>query len=196
MTVHRSRQVASAWPGLIMTVAAILASACTAAQRPSSATFVPAPSVAEARSLTCRGIALADGPVTLSDGKWAGPPYVEGGASRARVELDPGVIASGDLDGDGDPESAVLVYSSGGGSGRFSDIAVLARRQGRVECLATRMLGDRVQLRSMKIEDGRLIVEVLRPGPGDPACCPRERATFTWRLDGDELRDALPVVTR
>jgi heat shock protein HslJ len=153
-----------------------------------------APTADEVANLDYHGIEDADGTVALREGHWQGAPYAEGGASRPGVMIVPGPLATGDLDGDGSAETVVLLSSSGGGSGTRSSVAVVARRGGRVQNVATRLLGDRVQVRSLAIEDGLLTIGVVRAGPNDPACCPGEMATYSWRLRAGELGDAGPPV--
>ena len=99
---------------------------------------------------------------------------------------------TGDLDGDGDEEAVVLLSSSSGGSGTRSSIAIVDRRRGRAENVATRLLGDRVQVRSMKIVSATLSIDLVRAGATDPACCPGELATYTWALGPDGLGDRQP----
>jgi heat shock protein HslJ len=154
----------------------------------------PAPTAEEVANLDYHGIEEAGGTVALREGQWEGAPYAAGGASRPRVVIVPGPLANGDLDGDGSAETAVLLSSSSGGSGTRSSVAIVTRRGGRVENVATRLLGDRVQVRSLAIEGGLLTIEVVRAGPQDPACCPGEMATYTWTLRAGALGDARPAV--
>jgi heat shock protein HslJ len=182
----RSRKIAAA-----MATGALVSGIATGAGQVPIAT---APGADEVANMTYHGIEEAGGTVTLQGGSWEGAPYAEGGASRPRVAIVPGPLTSGDLDGDGSTEALVLLASSSGGSGTHSSVAVVSRRDGRVQNLATRLLGDRVQVRSMTIKDGRLTIDVVRAGPDDPACCPGEMATYTWALDAGGLVDASPVV--
>jgi heat shock protein HslJ len=154
----------------------------------------PAPTAEEVANLDYHGIEEAAGTVALRGGHWEGAPYADGGASRPRVMIVPGPLASGDLDGDGNAETAVLLSSSSGGSGTRSSIAIVARRGRQLQNVATRLLGDRVQVRSLAIEDGLLAIDLVRAGADDPACCPGEMATYTWTLRAGILGDARPPV--
>jgi heat shock protein HslJ len=129
-------------------------------------------------------------PVRLSDGEWAGEPFDEGAASAPRVGLVEDFLLSGDLDGDGNEESVVLLWSSSGGSGTFDYIAVMGRADdGSVQHRATAPLGDRVRLRSARIVDGRTILEVVQAGPGDAACCPGQKLRRTFVLEEGQLKE-------
>jgi len=177
-------------PGALVVLALLTGIPACATQPQGS----PAPTADEVANLDYHGIDEAGGTVALRDGRWQGAPYTAEGASRPRIMIVPGPLAKGDLDGDGTAETAVLLSSSSGGSGTRSSIAIVARRGGRVRNVATRLLGDRVQVRSMTIEDGLLVLQVVRAGSADPACCPGELATCTWALQDGELHDARPPV--
>lgn len=38
--------------------------------------------------------------------------------------------------------------------------------------IATRFIGDGVQLRNMRIEERHVLLDLARAGPGEPSCCP------------------------
>lgn len=131
-----------------------------------------------------------DQPVTLSGGRWEGAPYIEGGASAPSAGIAEGFLVSGDLDADGDEESVVLLWTSGGGSGTFDYLAVLERKpDGGVTNRGTAPLGDRVKIRSAAVTQGQLVVETVEAGPGDAACCPGQKLRRSFVLQGDALRE-------
>jgi heat shock protein HslJ len=153
-----------------------------------AASALPAPSWAEAANAAYFGV--FEGAVALTDGQWTGEPYVEGGAAAPRAGLAEEFLLTGDLDGDGAEESAVLLWSSGGGSGTFDYVAVLDRNAGAaVSNIATAPLGDRVKVRSGAIEDGRIVFEVVQAGPGDAACCPGQKMRRTFVLEGGAMKE-------
>lgn len=145
-----------------------------------------APTLGELENATYEGFDGGAGAVTLVNGEWEGEPWEEGSASRPRVSLLRDLHVVGDLDGDGVEEAVVLLAESSGGTGTFVHLAVVARAGDGLATPVTTLLGDRVQLRGMRIEDGRLLVDVLRAGPDDAACCPGELATvgFTLAVSG------------
>jgi len=126
-------------------------------------------------------------PITLTDGRWEGEPYAAGGASRPPVGLIPGSYLIGDLDGDGAAEAVVMLWQSSGGSGVFSHLATFVWRNGEIVNTGVAPIGDRVQVRSARIDDEQIILDVIQQGPGDAACCPSQKATRHWSLSKDKL---------
>jgi hypothetical protein len=171
---------------LVASSLALLALACARPAR-------TAPSWDELRNTTYRDVFAA--PVTLREGRWLGDPFEPGSASRPMLELVDGLTLEGDLDRDGVPERVVLLASNEGGSGTFLHLAVVSRRGRSVENVATVRIGDRVQVRSGAIENGRIGLDLLEPGPNDPACCPTEKTRRSWRLEGETLKE-IEVETR
>ena len=139
-----------------------------------------APTALELAHATYSGIMSE--PVTLADGRWEGEPFVEGGASHPTVGLIDHFMLAGDLDGDGLDEAVTLLWESSGGSGNRLYLTVMGRRNGDIENLGTTLIGDRVQIRSGAIDDGRVTLDVIRAGSEDAACCPTEKALVTWAL--------------
>jgi hypothetical protein len=152
-----------------------------------------APTAAELANATYTGI--EEGPVTLVEGRWEGEPYVEGGASRPSAGLVEDFSLAGDLNGDGSNETVVLIWQSGDGSGTFSYLAVMGRSDDEVKNLATAEIGDRVKLRSGRIDDDLIILDVLQQGEGDAACCPTQLATRTWSLVDGQLNEGKMKIT-
>ncbi len=125
---------------------------------------------------------IGNRPVRLRNGKWEGKPYSPGGASRPVVGLADHFLLEGDLNGDGSDDSAVVLWENSGGSGTRSYLAVMSRSGKKIENLGTTLIGDRVQVRSGWIVDRRVILDLVRAGPADAACCPSERALVSWSL--------------
>lgn len=184
-----ARLTAAAW-------LAIGLAACSADRRGSEAAPAAPPSgpptAAELAGATYGGLDVTTGPVTLVNGSWEGAAFVEGGASRPTVTLLRGSRVAGDLDADGEEEAVVLLAESYGGSGTLLQLAVMDRVDGAVVNAATRVLGDRVQVRDLAIEQGLIRIDVVRTGPGDPACCPGELAVYRWGERGQRLVDQEP----
>lgn len=185
----------SAVPALLLAAATGLVAACGKSPAPPAAAPVPAagaPTAAEAAAATYRGIEEAGTDVTLVDGQWEGKPFKEGAVTRPAVGLADDRVLQGDLDGDGTDETVVMLWSGSGGSGTRSHLAVLDRVDGRVDNIATRLLGDRVQLRHIALDGGVVRLDVVAAGPGDAACCPGELTSLAWRLGQGGLEDAEP----
>lgn len=123
--------------------------------------------------------------------------YVAGGALKlidnhyedsdlTSAELD-ALQVSGDLDGDGTHELVVLLNTGTGGSGLFRDLYVLRRQAGGLVVSAPGFLGDRVEVRALRIEHGELVVDLVVQGENDPLCCPTRPVTYRFRLANNEL---------
>jgi len=145
------------------------------------------PTLAELSNATYTG--TEGGPVSLSNGRWEGEPYVEGGASRPTAGLVDNVYYTGDLDGDGVQEAVVILWRSGGGTGENTYVMVMARQNGEIKSTGAALIGDRIKLRSGKIADGNITLEVLQAGENDAMCCPTMLATRTWSLQGGQLKE-------
>ena len=147
---------------------------------------VTPPSVQELRNTMYSGLDQL-GSVTLTDGRWTGPPVVAGGASTPIVELADGLRIVGDLDGDHVNDAVVVLTYRPGGSAVFSFVAVVSRTGGTLGNVATIALGDRVQIRWIRMEAGVLRASAVRGGVGDAACCPGEVVNWQWRLANRRL---------
>jgi LysM repeat protein len=137
------------------------------------------------RNATYQGI--YDEPVQLADGKYEGEPFVEGGASRPTVVFADPFTAFGDLNGDGIEDAAVILAENSGGSGVFIYLAAVVDQDGMPVNAATRLLGDRVEIKSLTIDNGQIVIAMLTQGPDDPFCCPTLEVTLPFRLEGDQL---------
>jgi hypothetical protein len=52
--------------------------------------------------------------------------------------------------------------------------------------IANTDLGDRVQINSLVIEEGEIVVDMVTQGPDDPMCCPTQEVVKRYELQ-DEL---------
>jgi hypothetical protein len=129
-------------------------------------------------SLVPRGAPLRDGLYEVE----AAP----GSATRIVVRL-ADVGAFGDLDGDADPDAAVVLSSSGGGSGTFIEIAAVRNENGLARPAATTMLGDRVLVREVRIESSQIFVRMRVRGATDPLTLLTREIARRYSLDGDRL---------
>jgi heat shock protein HslJ len=142
-----------------------------------------APTLKELKNASYSGIEGLKGPIKLVDGRWKGRPYKKGSASRSVVNFVRDFHMIGDLDGDGTDEAVVLLNYAPGGTGQLLHLAVVARKKGKIENVATTLVGDRVQIRDVRIEKQQLLVDVVRSGPKDAKCCPGEVTTLGWTLE-------------
>ena len=174
------------WLALTL-VAALLLSILPAAVLAAPATPVAQQSDAASDVLTPDALAnmtyiselTPSGEATLVDGKY------EDVDNRILVTLATAPIAYGTLDGQ--DAAAVLIVENGGGSGIFVNLAVVVDQEGTPVNVASTLLGDRVDVTSLAIDDDQVNLELIRQGPGDPMCCPTELARVSYTLDGDQL---------
>lgn len=151
------------------------------------------PLTAAVANLSYSGI--YDEAVTLTDGRWKGAPFVEGGASHPAVGLVDDFVLSGDLDGDGNDEVVAILWENSGGSGTNIYIAAVGNREGYKANLGTALVGDRVQLRSGRIHNARVELDIVQQGPKDAACCPSQLARRSWKLGARGLQEGQAEIT-
>jgi hypothetical protein len=53
--------------------------------------------------------------------------------------------------------------------------------------VATTLLGDRVKVNSVRIEENLIVVDMVTHGPNDPMCCPTQQVVQRYALEGNEL---------
>jgi len=96
-------------------------------------------------------------------------------------------IAFGDLNNDGRQDAAVILVSSGGGSGSFRELIAVLDKNGSPRQAAVQFLGDRTDIKSIAIRSGVIHVDLVRHGPNDPMCCPTVRELKKYKLDDGRL---------
>ncbi len=122
--------------------------------------------------------------VQLTNGK-SDVPAASGSASRNVTTLT-SFVASGDIDGDGKPDAAVVLTSSPGGSGTFYYVAVvLSSGSASVKAF---LLGDRVRVTSLTVSSGKIEVSYLtRPDTAPFSAAPSVPVTKTLSLQNGSL---------
>jgi hypothetical protein len=103
----------------------------------------------------------------------------------------------GDLNQDGTADAVVVFVYEGGGSGVFNYLAAVLNERGEPRHVATVRLGDRVEIRSLSLKNGRITVRLVVQGDDDPLCCPSVRVERVFKLVGDkfvELAGALKEI--
>jgi heat shock protein HslJ len=178
--------VAVRWSGILM---AVIAAGC-AAEAGRAAQAAPAPTLRELKNATYGGFDVVKTPITLKEGRWEGEPYAAGGASRPAVSFVSDFHVSGDLDGDRSEDAVVLLAESTGGSGENIYLAVVARRDNQLRAIGTARVGDRVQIRDLRIDGRDIVVDLVQAGAQDAACCPGELLTRRWQLGSAGLVEA------
>lgn len=121
------------------------------------------------------------GTITLTNGQY------ENTEQRFRVSLinKQGLIAFGDVNGDGAEDAAVMLDVNSGGSGMFVYLTVVPN-VGQVsqplKPLESVLLGDRVTLNSLSIADQAITLNMVTQGPNDPMCCPTQEVTRLYTV--------------
>jgi len=142
--------------------------------------------VSTLKNLTYTGV--YKDPVTLRHGRYEGQPFVPEGAARPRVQFAEPLYVIGDLDGDGVNEAAGFLTESSGGSGSYTYLVIVDRDNAHYENVATQKLGDRVMIRALRLEQGRLELDMVTAAPQEAACCPTLKVHKTFRYAGDKLQ--------
>lgn len=134
-------------------------------------------------TLTLHSKAYTAGPVTLTHGEYRAPA-VPGSASEVVIKLTDH-RASATL---ARKETAVIIVATSlGGSGSFYELALLSREAKGWVSADTVLLGDRVKVQSVSIENNVVVVSMTTHGPKDPMCCPTQQATKRFAIRNGKL---------
>jgi Tol biopolymer transport system component len=149
-------------------------------------TPVPAPlTLAALKNAEYQSEFVASGKAKLTDGV-----YKESGASGAAtpVELrlaDSAILA--DLNGDGVGDAIAILSATPSSGGTFYYLAAMLNQNNIPQHVASLLLGDRVQIKGMTLENGDIVVTMLTHGTRDPICCPTQPVTRRYRFLNDKL---------
>ena len=77
---------------------------------------------------------------------------------------------------------------NGGGSGIFEYLAVVINEKGSLKNVASESLGDRIVVKNISINAGKIKIVMLIQGPKDGLCCPRLKVAQTYILQGNKLK--------
>jgi len=126
------------------------------------------------------------GQITLQNGT-AQEPLVPNAASQyVATFIEP--AAFGDLNNNSAADAADIIVTNAGGSGSFYNLAALLNDSGQPKNVAATLLGDRIKINSLKIENGQIQVEYLEHGPQEPmSAAPTQRMVKTYQLVGNQL---------
>ena len=114
---------------------------------------------------------LIDGaPYPLDDGQVT-VETAPGAASKTRGQII-GEPVTGDLDGDGLTDAAVLLLQTTGGSGSFYFIAAALNRDGLYHGTDAVFVGDRIKPQQLLVRHGVIIFDYLDRNPDEPMAAP------------------------
>lgn len=92
-------------------------------------------------------------------------------------------FATGDLNGDGVDDLAVLLAENGGGSGTFVSLITFFNQDGQPIQQPGVLIDDRPLINDLSIQDQKIIVKATIHSANDPACCPAWDVTETYAVD-------------
>ncbi len=93
----------------------------------------------------------------------------------------------GDLNSDDQPDAAVVLVSYNGGNGNNKELAVLVNQNNAMTNVATIDIGFMVAAESLEIQSGTISLNVRVLGPNDALCCPSQKETWRFHLEGNQL---------
>jgi hypothetical protein len=117
-----------------------------------------------------------------------------GSASKIRIQLMETPRASGDLNDDGADDKVVILNAETGGSGAFTYLAAVLYENGEAKPVASVLLGDRIQLRTIGIDHGIIRVTLLTRRPDEPmTAAPTVEERKSFKLEDGRLREFVVI---
>jgi hypothetical protein len=126
--------------------------------------------------------------VTVKNGEFSSEKQTDGYVDRFYFEVRE--VNFGDLNADNSEEALVLTVCNTGGTGNFSEGFVYTLKDGKPALFATVPGGDRAYggLRTMKVDNGQLVVESNDPGQNGASCCPELVVTTRYDASTGKLK--------
>jgi uncharacterized protein len=102
--------------------------------------------------------------------------------------------AFGDLNGDSVEDAAIIISYNTGGSGSFVSLCAAIGTSGKPLITDPILLGDRVGIKSVRIQSRKVVLDIIKHKPNDPSCCPTVPVTLSYsvqngRLVGQKFKD-------
>lgn len=129
----------------------------------------------------------AKGYIQLIDGKYT-ETYEDDSETVLSIKLTE-FIAIGDLDGNGINDGAAILMEEPGGSGTFYYLHAINNGGFYIYSIASTFLSDRVKIEDIKIEDGKIYIDMVVHKEDDPMCCPTEEVTKIFELKDSYLEE-------
>jgi hypothetical protein len=145
---------------------------------PDAETAMGAVGVDTLRNIEYRSEWTASGTAPLVDGEYS-ETIVPGAASKIVIKLHERMAFG--YTPDGQQLAVAMLIADPGGSGTFYDLAAVLFPDGKPQHVASVNLGDRVRIESLGIEDGEIVVQMIRQGPDDPMCPPHSACGCAMR---------------
>jgi hypothetical protein len=126
------------------------------------------------------------GKAQLKDGVFE-EPAAPGSATKTMIWLGK-ERALGDVNGDGLEDVVVPLIVDPGGSGTFTYLALVLNEKGSARPLPAVLLGDRILLKSLAVQEGNIVVTLLTRKPDEPMSNePTVEVTRKFKLQGGKL---------
>ena len=110
-----------------------------------------------------------------------------GSATKTKIQLGK-IQAIGDVNGDGWEDAVVTLVVDPGGSGTFTYLALVLNQEGKPKPLAAVLLGDRIIVKSLALQNGNVEVTMLTRKPDEPMSTePTVELKRIYSLQGDQL---------
>ncbi|MEN8809103.1 MAG: hypothetical protein ABF291_16615 [Desulfobacterales bacterium] len=130
--------------------------------------------------------------VGLVDGRCE-VPAAPGSAMKTRTAVW-GQPVYGDMDGDGDEDTAVLLTHDPGGSGTFYYVAAAVSVDGRYQGTNAVLLGDRIAPTDIEIRNGGIVVNYAGRRPEEPmSATPSVDKTTVLFLEKNQLNEGTTI---
>jgi hypothetical protein len=107
--------------------------------------------------------------------------------AKGEVKIGNTLSASGDMDGDGAPDTAAVLSETGAGRAKFVSVVLFRNADGAPEYVNGVFIGDRDEVQSLAINDGILTVDYLSHRPNDLVSKPTKPETMKLKLTNGEL---------
>lgn len=158
----------------------------TQTAQPPQATQVPPSILKDLPNIEYLIELASTGKAQLRDGDFEEPAAPDS-ATKTKIQLSK-EQAVGDVNGDGLEDALVLLVADPGGSGTFTYLALVINDNGKPKPIASVLLGDRIIVKSLAIQDGQVVVKLLTRKPGEPmAAKPTIEVNRIFTLEGDRL---------
>lgn len=165
--------------GVLLVIIALLVAGCASGSKEGAESNI---TLEQLTNMEYQSEFTKSGTAPLENGEYS-EQAAPGSATQTSVTLTDHV-AFGELNGE--PAAAVVLVTDPGGSGTFYSLHVVVNQDGELVDIANTDLGDRVQINSLVIEEGEIVVDMVTQGPDDPMCCPTQEVVKRYELQ-DEL---------
>ncbi len=111
---------------------------------------------------------------------------VPNSATQLQVWLD-SLVVFGDLNEDNVADATAILAGTAGGSEIYYYLVAVINQNGEPRHVATQSLGDRVIVKELKIQSGRIIIKMTKHGSDDALCCPILEVFQIYRINKEKL---------